>query len=390
MIPRQLAGKLRSIARGFPVISLTGPRQSGKTTLVRNVFSNYTYLNLENLDTMSAAKEDPRRFLRPHKGTGMIIDEAQRVPELFSYLQGIVDDSGLMGRYILTGSQNFLLMEKITQSLAGRTAVLHLMPFTASELEAQDLLLHDLDEVLFTGMYPPVFYRPISPTEFYPAYIETYVERDVRSLKNIGDLNLFRKFVLLCAGRVGQLLNLTSLGNEVGIDHKTVGSWLSVLETSFVVFQLRPYHRNWSKRIVKQPKLYFYDTGLLCSLLGLRRVSDLSSHHLRGSIYESYVIAEYIKRQYHAGDRPAAYFWRDHSGHEVDLIIEDGLNVLAVEIKAGETLNDELFSGLRWFCDHTDVSPAGCSLVYGGETPQERAAAKVLPWNIAHTLGNTG
>jgi hypothetical protein len=236
-------------------------------------------------------------------------------------------------------------------------------------------------------MYPPVFDRPVTPFEFYPAYIETYVERDVRSLKNVGDLSLFRKFVLLCAGRVGQLLNLTSLGNEVGIDHKTVRSWLSVLETSFIIFQLRPFHRNWNKRIVKQPKLYFYDTGLLCSLLGLRKVSDLHSHHLRGSIYESYVIAEYIKQQYHSGERPAAYFWRDHSGHEIDLIIEDGQNVHAVEIKAGETLNDEFFGGLHWFCSQTDVSPADCSLVYGGETSQERTTAQVIPWKLAHTLG---
>jgi len=386
MIPRQITHKMKRLAGGFPVISLTGPRQSGKTTLVRNVFKTYQYVNLENLDTLMAAKEDPRRFLRPYMDRGVIIDEAQRVPELFSYLQEIVDESKRMGRFILTGSQNFLLMEKITQSLAGRVAVLHLMPFSASELASQNLMLQDLDELLVKGMYPPLFDRSITANDFYPAYIETYVERDVRSLKNIGDLSLFRKFVLLCAGRVGQLLNLTSLGNEVGIDHKTARSWLSVLETSFVVFQLRPYHRNWNKRIVKQPKLYFYDTGLLRSLLGIRKVADLGSHHLRGSIYESYVISEYFKKRYHAGERPAAYFWRDHSGHEIDLVIDEGQRIQALEIKSGETLNDEFFNGLRWFCGLTDLTPDRCSLVYGGDLRQDREAARVIPWKLAHTI----
>ncbi len=248
MIPRQISEKLVDLARGFPVICLTGPRQSGKTTLVKSLFSDYTYVSLENIDAMQAAQEDPRRFLAPYQKSGLIIDEAQRVPELFSYLQGIVDSSGQMGRYVLTGSQNFLLLEKITQSLAGRAAILHLMPFSAPEVEAVGLLGSTLDEVLFKGMYPALFDRSVSPVDFYPSYIETYLERDVRSMKKIGDLALFRKFVLLCAGRVGQLLHLTSLGNEVGVDHKTIRSWISGLETSFLVFLLRPYHQTWNQR----------------------------------------------------------------------------------------------------------------------------------------------
>jgi hypothetical protein len=386
MISRQLSGKLTELAKGFPVICLTGPRQSGKTTLVKSVFGDYAYVSLENIDTMTAAKEDPRRFLAPHQTSGLIIDEAQRVPELFSYLQGVVDSSGQMGRYILTGSQNFLLLEKITQSLAGRAGILHLMPFSASEVEAAGLLAPSLDEVLFKGMYPPLFDRPVSPPDFYPSYIETYLERDVRSMKNIGDLALFRKFILLCAGRAGQLLNLTSLGNEVGVDHKTIRAWLSVLEASFIVFQLRPYHRNWNKRVVKQPKLFFYDTGLLCSLLGLRTAEALASHHLRGSIYENYVIAEHIKQQYHSGIRPSVYFWRDQSGHEVDLIIEKGQTIQAVEIKSAETLNSGLFDGLRWFCGQAGLSPADCALVYGGKEEQTGFAGRVLSWPRAHTL----
>lgn len=386
MIPRILSEKLAELAKGFPVICLTGPRQSGKTTLVKDVFKEYAYVSLENIDTMTAAKEDPRRFLTPYQNSGLIIDEAQRVPDLFSYLQGVVDSSGQMGRYILTGSQNFLLLEKITQSLAGRAGILHLMPFSASEVESAGLLAPSLDEVLFKGMYPPLFSRPVSPADFYPSYIETYLERDVRSMKNIGDLALFRKFVLLCAGRVGQLVNLTSLGNEVGVDHKTIRAWLSVLEASFIVFQLRPYHRSWNKRVIKQSKLFFYDTGLLCSLLGLRKASDLATHHLRGSIYENYVIAEHIKQQYHSGIRPSAFFWRDQSGHEVDLIIEEGETIKAVEIKSSETVNSELFDGLRWFCGQTGLTPADCTLVYGGAEEQARSAGRVLPWNQAHRL----
>ena len=386
MIPRQLSEKLVKTAEGFPVICLTGPRQSGKTTLVKSVFADYAYASLENIDIMMTAKEDPRRFLTSNQARGLIIDEAQRAPELFSYLQEVVDSSGEMGKYVLTGSQNFLLLEKITQSLAGRAAILHLLPFSASEIDNAALLGSTLDQVLFKGMYPPVFDRPVPPPDFYLSYIETYLERDVRSMKNIGDLALFRKFVLLCAGRVGQLLNLTSLGNEVGVDHKTIRSWLSVLEASFVVFMLRPYHRNWNKRIVKQPKLYFYDTGLLCSLLGLRTATDLTTHHLRGNIYEDYVISEYIKQQYHTGNRPSAYFWRDHSGHEVDLLIEEGESIKAVEIKSGETLNDDMFNGLRWFREQTGIASEDCLLVYGGREALTRSAGRVIPWNKAHEL----
>lgn len=386
MIPRKIHDKLLNLAAGFPVISLTGPRQSGKTTLVKKAFSDYCYVNLENTDTLLAAQEDPRRFLEPHKKSGVIIDEAQRAPELFSYLQGVVDESGEMGRYVLTGSQNFLLLEKITQSLAGRTAVVHLLPFSATEIEPLGLLDKNLDDVLVKGLYPPLYTRKVLPADFYPSYIETYLERDVRSIKNIGNLALFRKFIQLCAGRIGQLLNLSSLGNELGVDHKTIRSWLSVLETSFIVFLLQPYYRNWNKRLTKQPKLYFYDTGLLCSLLNLRQSSDLALHHLRGNIYENYVIAEHLKGQFHAGRKPRAYFWRDHSGHEIDLIIEEGSGIKAVEIKSTTTLNADLFDGLRWFSQQANLSADCCALVYGGDQAQDRTAGRVIPWQRIDSL----
>ena len=386
MIPRKLANKLLELSKGFPVVSLTGPRQSGKTTLVKSVFSDYTYVSLENTDTVLAAQEDPRRFLAAHQDSGVIIDEAQRAPELFSYLQGIVDASKKMGRYILTGSQNFLLLENITQSLAGRTAIVHLLPFSADEIKPAKLLGDSLDKTMFKGMYPPLYDRPVAPTDFYPSYIETYLERDVRSIKNIGSLALFRKFIQLCAGRCGQLLNMTCLGNEIGVDHKTIRSWISVLEASFIIFLLQPYHRNWNKRLVKQPKLYFYDTGLLCSLLNLRNADDLANHHLRGSIYENYVITEHLKGQLHAGIKPSVYFWRDHSGHEVDMIVEQGTTLKAIEIKSTTTLNPELFKGLRWFSKQANLPPDDCVLVYGGEEAQDRTAGRVIPWRQIHEI----
>lgn len=381
MIRRTLTEKLKQLVTGFPVLSLTGPRQSGKTTLVRGTFPDYAYLNLENLDTLAAAEEDPRRFLEAHRERGAIIDEAQRAPHLFSYLQGIVDESGHMGRYVLTGSQNFLLLEKISQSLAGRTALLHLLPFSRSELVTSNAAPRELDTALFQGNYPPVYDRPVDAPDFYPAYIETYLERDLRSIKNIGDLSLFRKFLILCAGRTGQLLNMKALGNEVGVDHKTIASWISVLEASFIIFLLRPHHRNWNKRVVKQPKLYFYDTGLLCSLLGLRKPEDLASHHMRGSIFECYVIAEHTKASYHRGMRPNAFFWRDHSGHEVDLLIEAGPKLSAVEIKSGSTLTPSFFDGLKWFAKTSGVNRDDCMLVHGGNSRQSRETGEAIPWH---------
>ena len=380
MIGRDITSKLKELAKGFPVLSLTGPRQSGKTTLVREVFPDYTYLNLENLDVMAAAEEDPRRFLEAYRETGAIIDEAQRSPELFSYLQGIIDESGLMGRYVLTGSQNFLLLEKIRQSLAGRTAILHLLPFSSAELKSAGVYADDLDTVLHRGSYPPVFGRPVQPEDFYPSYIETYLERDLRTLKSVGDLSLFRKFLILCAGRTGQLLNMSALGNEVGVDHKTIQAWISVLEACFIVYLLRPYHRNWNKRVVKQPKLYFYDTGLLCSILGIKRQEDLAGYHLRGSIFENHVVSEQLKAQYNGGQRPAIYFWRDHSGHEIDLILERGPKIKAVEIKSGATLHPSFFDGLSWFCRQTGLPASQCALVYGGYQRQSRSAGEVFPW----------
>lgn len=378
MIPRMLSSRLMKLAKGFPVLSVTGPRQSGKTTLVRALFEAHAYLSLENLDVRQAAEEDPRRFLEPYKTRGVILDEVQRVPTLFSYLQEQVDTSGNMGGVVLTGSQNFLLLESITQSLAGRTAVEHLYPFTQAEVV--ELQPDTLDEVILKGSYPPLFDRELDPADFYPAYLETYVERDVRSIRNIGNLSLFRKFLMLCAGRTGQLLNLSALGNEVGVDYKTIQSWISVLEASFLIALLRPHHRNWNKRVVKQPKLYFLDTGVVCSLLGIRSAKELASHPLRGALFETYVISDAFKTFQHRGQRPPLTFWRDHGGREVDLLIESSGGLTAVEIKSGATASPAFFQHLERFQSFARDAVETSKVIYGGEESRPHRRADLVSW----------
>lgn len=368
------------MTKGFPVITLTGPRQSGKTTLVRWIFPDYEYINLENLNDLHAVQEDPIRFLKAYSSTGVIIDEAQKFPELFSYLQGIVDESKEMGKFILTGSQNFLVLEKITQSLAGRVAVYHLMPFEFRELDQAGCTQETLDKTLFTGSYPVLYDRNIQPGDYYPSYIQTYIERDVRSIKNIGSLSTFQRFIKLCAGRTGQLINFSSIGNELGINHKTVSSWISILEASFIIYLLKPHHKNYNKRLVKQAKLYFFDTGLLCSLLGIQSYTQLNSHYLRGHIFESFIVSEYIKMRYHAGLVSNAFFWRDNTGHEIDLLIDEGGASKAIEIKSGETINSDFFNGLKYYGNLSKLSKENLFLVYGGSKNYQRKMAKVLSW----------
>ena len=380
MIPRSLSEKILNLAKVFPAISLTGPRQSGKTPLVRALFPDYAYLNLENLDQRAAAEEDPVRFLRVHSDKGVVIDEMQKVPALFSYLQGIVDESGKMGKYILTGSQNFLLIEKITQSLAGRVAICHLMPFGLPELDDSKLLPGSLDDMLYRGTYPVLYDRKVPPPDYFPSYIQTYIERDVRSITNVGDLSTFQRFVKLCAGRVGQLLNLSGIGNELGVNYKTVRSWISILEASFIVFLLQPHHRNFNKRVVKQPKLYFFDSGLLCALLEIQSPGQLAPHYLRGNIFESFIISEYMKLRYHSGLRSNAFFWRDSTGHEIDLLLDEGEHLRAVEIKSGETINEDFFNGLKYFKKISAESEDRFYLLYGGEKGYSRKHGRVLGW----------
>ncbi|MCG8608147.1 ATP-binding protein [bacterium] len=387
MIPRTLSNKLRQVVKQFPVAAVVGPRQSGKTTLVKNTFPDLTYVSLEDIDTRTFAMEDPRSFLATYNN-GVILDEAQRVPELFSYLQTVVDDHGTAGQFILSGSQNFLLHEKVSQSLAGRVFMTKLLPLSLSELTTAGIELGDYEDSLFKGFYPAVLAKNILPTDWYPSYIQTYVERDVRLIRNITDYNAFHAFLKMCAGRVGQLLNLSSLANDCGITHNTAKSWLSVLEASFIVFLLQPHHRNFNKRLVKMPKLYFYDTGLACSLLGIQSHEQLITHHMKGRLFESMVIADLIKHRLKLGLEPNLFFWRDKVGHEIDCIVELVDRLLAIEIKAGKTVISDYFKDIRYWHNLSGSSSGDHYLVYGGDQAQARRQAGVLGWQNASKLLN--
>lgn len=380
MIPRAAELSLRNLLRGFPIVTITGPRQSGKTTLAKRVFSDKPYLSLEDPDVRRMALDDPRAFLA-RLPEGGVLDEVQRAPELLSYLQTLVDADGRMGLFLLTGSQQFGLMSGITQSLAGRTAFIELLPLSVQELAASAIVPPSLDDMLFAGGYPAMFDRQVPPQTWFPAYVATYVERDVRQLLKVQDLEIFQRFVRLCAGRSGQLLNLSSLATDCGVTHNTAKAWISVLEASYILFQLRPHHANFSKRLVKSPKLYFLDTGLLSWLLGIQEPGQLATHPLRGSIFETFVVAEIVKTRFNRGERAALHFWRDSNGNEVDVIADVGTQLMPIEIKSGQTLNREYFSGLdRWVAQAGEraVTP---TLVYGGTEPHERKGVRVLGWN---------
>lgn len=381
LVHREIVGAMRQMVDKYPVIVLTGPRQSGKTTLLRGMFSDYRYVSLEDPDMRSFAENDPRSFLKQYDKQ-VIFDEVQRVPHLFSYVQSIVDDSRIMGQFIFSGSQNFHLMQSITQSLAGRVAIFRLFPFDFQDLKSAGWLQNDYTAHLLKGFYPAIYDRDIMPSDFYPNYIETYIQRDVSELLAIQDMSLFRKFLALCATRAGQILNMSSLAKECGISSPTVKSWLSALENSYVIFLLQPYYRNFSKRVTKSPKLYFHDTGLLCHLLRINDVSQMNNQSVKGALFENMVISEYVKKRYHKNERQTdLWFWRDSHGNEVDLLIEKPRETEIVEIKATRTVMPDLFKGLNYYAAlETDVKLSK-TLVYGGEERQERSVAQVVPWS---------
>lgn len=358
---------------------MTGPRQSGKSTLLRSQFSDYRYVSLENPDMRSFASEDPNGFLKTYDNH-VIIDEAERVPDLFSYLQTHVDEVNDTGMYLLAGSSNFHLMSSIDQSLAGRTGVVKLLPFSRAELHDADRLPETINSQIFTGFYPRIFDKDIAPTDYYPAYITTYVERDVRAILNISDLNRFTRFIRLCAGRIGQMLNMSSLATEAGVTIPTIDSWLSVLEASYILYRLEPNYNNYNKRIVKTPKLYFYDTGLACSLLGINSVEQLDTHFLRGGLFENMVVNQFIKDSLNRGMRPDLTFWRDSTGLEVDLIRTDGTEMYAYEIKSGSTYNPDYFKGLKKWAKLSDISPEHLAVIFAGDTEFETSDGRVLPF----------
>jgi len=375
MIERVLTPKMISLAQKFQVITLTGPRQSGKTTLVRAAFSALPYASLEDPDIRQVALTDPRGFLSNYPA-GAVLDEIQNAPDLFSYIQRIVDENRQV-QFILTGSSNFLLMEKISQTLAGRTAVLHLLPFSLVELQP---LPEQYESLIFKGQYPRIYDRDIVPTDFYPAYIQTYVERDVRLMKNIGDINAFIQFTRLCAGRIGQLLNHASLASDAGISPNTAKAWLSILESSYILYRLQPYHRNLNKRLVKSSKLYFYDTGVACSLLGIRAEDQVTSHYLKGALFENMMINEFIKRSFNRGEDRQLYFWQDNHGKEIDCLLVNGEKITPVEMKAGKTMSTSYFDNLKYWRPLAALAEDQGYVVYGGDQSLQTSAGAFIGW----------
>ncbi|HVN67167.1 MAG TPA: ATP-binding protein [Candidatus Sulfotelmatobacter sp.] len=379
MIKRELEAKLKKAARQYPVVGIIGPRQSGKTTLSKAVFGSYPYVSLEKPSELEFAIGDPEGFLAQFP-KNVIIDEVQRAPKLFSYIQIIVDQAQKPGMFVLTGSQNFELLAKISQSLAGRAALQTLLPFSFGELERGGLLPARLPDLLFRGGYPRIYDKKLNATDWLSNYVTAYLERDVRSIKNVGDLSTFQRFLKMCAFRSGKILNLSSLANDCGITHNTAKAWLSILEASYIIFLLSPYYNNFNKRLIKAPKLYFCDTGLLCYLLGLRRAEDVKHHPEIGSIFETFVVGEIAKMFAGQGRAPALYFWRDKMGREIDCLIETGRKAIPLEIKAGQTISNDFFTNLNYWNSLSKSKPAEALVVYGGDASQKRSNGRVLSW----------
>jgi predicted AAA+ superfamily ATPase len=388
MITRTAERTLRVLAREFKALALIGPRQSGKTTLARQVFSDKPYVSLEDPDQRRFAQQDARRFLGQFP-KGAILDEVQRVPTIFSYLQGILDSSSRKGLFVLTGSCHFGLMEHITQSLAGRIGLLHLLPFSLDELSGTRMFPASVDHLLFAGLYPPIHDQKVAPERWYSAYVATYLERDVRQLFNIRDFGAFERFLALCAGCVGQQVNTVRIGSDCGISHNTVRAWLDVLQASYLAILLRPHHRNFRKRVVKMPKLYFIDTGLAARLLGIESHGQLNTHPLRGALFENWVVMEMLKARLNRGQSSNLYFWRNNTGLEVDVLAEHADKLMPVEIKSGGTVVDDWFNGLRRWRELAGTTASRGWLIYGGDATQEREDATVLPWKDIGRLINS-
>jgi predicted AAA+ superfamily ATPase len=382
MIEREIKDSLMHFAGQYPVTLVTGPRQSGKTTLVKTAYPDLAYVSLEDLDTRQFAQNDPRRFLAQFD-SGAVLDEVQRVPNLTSYIQTMVDEKFFQQPVILTGSGQFEMMDQMSQSLAGRTALLKLLPFTLSEAYI-DLKIVPVDEILVSGFYPRIFDQKLDPNAFYSFYTSTYLERDVQSLIKVKDFTIFEKFLKLCAGRTGQILNLSALGNEVGVAHNTIREWLSVLEASFLIFFLRPFSKNINKRIVKSPKLYFTDVGLAAYLMGIENARQVATHPLRGALFETFIIGEFLKFRFNTGKGNNLYYYRDSSGTEVDLVMEYGPDIVAIEIKSAETISQNFFKPLSRFEKYFGTLKKKIVL-YAGNALQQRSEGTIYNFrDLAH------
>lgn len=382
IVNRSISSKLGSLLKTFPVVTVTGCRQSGKSTLLRHFLPEYAYVSLEDIDVRQMALDDPRHFISVYNNK-VIIDEIQQAPQLLSFLQTHIDSVNAPGMYVLTGSHNLLLMQSISQSLAGRTALLTLAPFSISEMAGASLLPATLNEMLYKGNFPRIYDQNIEPFDFYSAYIKTYVERDVRLIKNINDFSAFTRFLKLCAGRCSQILNVSELAQDAGITRKTAESWLSVLETSYVIYFLKPYYKNFGKRVIKNPKLYFYDTGLASALLGITASSQIESFYMRGALFENLIVSELLKRRLFAGKSDELYFFRDSNGVEIDVLEEDGLELRAYEIKASETMNGAFFSNIKKIKNLANLDFKNCAVIYGGDKsiPASETLGAYIPWS---------
>ena len=378
-IERQITTIINNQKSKFPILALTGPRQSGKTTLLKEVFSDYRYVNLESPNLRSFAANDPLGFLDQYDNK-VILDEVQRVPELFSYLQAKVDESQIMGQYILSGSQNFHLLSIITQTLAGRVVLFKLLPLDFSELKLANLLADSYQKAAIKGFYPAIFDRDIDPIIFYKNYIQTYIEKDVTALLNIKDIKLFRTFLSLCAGRAGQLLNYSALANECDISHNTAKAWLAILESSYIIFLLQPYYQNFNKRLVKTPKLYFYDTGLLSYLLSIKNKDNFNENRLKGNVFKNLIVSETFKQKEHKYLDQDYFFWQDSNANEVDLLTKTDQDFHISEIKATETVSQKLFQKMDKFEEMAAPVKVHKTLVYGGTENEKRTHYKVISW----------
>jgi predicted AAA+ superfamily ATPase len=378
-IPRAAEATLSSLATEFRAITVTGPRQSGKTTLVQHTFPDKPYVTFEDPDTREFAATDPRRFMRKHEA-GAIFDEAQRCPEILSYLQGVIDQSPEFGRFVLTGSQHFGLMEQVSQTLAGRVGILHLLPLSLPELVASGICPDEIEVLLLRGGYPPLHASPATPERWYNAYINTYLERDMRQLLAVTNIGTFQRFMRLCAANIGQLVNLTRLGADCSVDQKTARAWLQVLETAFVCYRLLPHHANFRKRLVKAPKLYFHDTGLVARLLGIETAEQLSTHRMRGPLFENWVLTELLKGRFNRAKDDNLFFWRNNTGHEIDIIEDHAGKLRPIEVKSGMTITSDWLRGLEKWCALAGSRASRPVLIYGGQDRQSREVAEVVPW----------
>ena len=380
MVNRTIVEGINAYMQRYPIVALTGPRQSGKTTLLKGMFPDFRYVSLENPDNRAFAENDPNGFLQLYDQK-VILDEVQRVPALLSYIQTIVDSNNMMGQFILSGSQNFNLMKSITQSLAGRVALFKLLPFDMMELKSAGLLPSDYEQLIIKGSYPALYDRSIPFASFYANYIETYIQRDVTELLSIRDFGLFRTFLKLCAARIGQQLNIANLSSETGVSVPTLRSWISILESSYIMYQLPPFFKNFNKRLVKSPKLYFYDTGLASFLLGIRNEKTLLESEFKGALFENMIITEYVKQNYHNNLYHDFYYWRDSNGHEVDLLVSNDTAYDAIEIKSTKTILPKQFAGLDFLANIGGDAIRRKILVYGGDSSQKRTHYQIWAWS---------